>query len=129
MQSLTQTIKQTQKSIIVYWHLGDPTSPDQYQFFNRYTIGRFCTKVNFFHWPKANRRLISRLSRYKQSFLKLYYRWVIIWINWNMSYECVRPMTNRSDTLPKEQTKCITQKFSFVICTLCFLMWFNQSFE
>ena len=36
---------------------------------------------------------------------------MIILINRNMSYECIKPMANRSDTLPKEQMKCIMLSF------------------
>ena len=38
-----------------------------------------------------------------------------------MSYECVRPMTNRSDNLPKEQTKCIMLGFLLFFVQCVFL--------
>ena len=72
-------------------------------------------------------------------FKKLYYKSVIILINWNMCFECVRQITNRSDTLPKEQMKCIILNFllfSIVIQVLfkhwvflCNLIRFVSSFE
>ena len=39
----------------------------------------------------------------------------------NLSCECVRPMTNRSDTPPKEQMKCIALSFLLLFVHCVFL--------
>ena len=41
----------------------------------------------------------SKISIYKQNYLKLYYTYVYILINWDMSFECVKQVIIRSDTL------------------------------